>query len=56
MLEFLAIEEEKSKEDTMEESLSLDKKSYGTETDTETQYLAVTFGRYQTNQNCTILN
>ena len=36
-LEFHSTEEQKIKEETMEESLGLGKKSYGTETDTETQ-------------------
>ena len=36
-LEFQSTEEQKIKEETMEESLGLGKKSYGTETDTETQ-------------------
>ena len=35
-LEFHSTEEQKIKEETMEESLGLGKKSYGTETDTET--------------------
>ena len=36
-LEFHSTEEQKIKEETMEESLGLGKKSYSTETDTETQ-------------------
>ena len=36
-LKFHSTEEQKIKEETMEESLGLGKKSYGTETDTETQ-------------------
>ena len=36
-LEFYSTEVQKIKEETMEESLGLGKKSYGTETDTETQ-------------------
>ena len=36
-LEFYSAEEQKIKEKTMEESLGLGKKSYGTKTDTETQ-------------------
>ena len=36
-LEFHSTEEQKIKEETMEESLGLGKKSYGTETDTETR-------------------
>jgi hypothetical protein len=36
-LEFHSTEEQKIEEETMEESLDLGKKSYGTETDTETQ-------------------
>ena len=36
-LEFHSTEEQKIKEETMEESLGIGKKSYGTETDTETQ-------------------
>jgi hypothetical protein len=36
-LEFHSTEEQKIKEETMEESLGLGKKSYVTETDTETQ-------------------
>jgi hypothetical protein len=37
-LEFHSTEVQKIKEETMEESLGLGKKSYGTETDTETRY------------------
>ena len=36
-LKFHSTEEQKIKEETMEESLGLGKKSYGTETDTETR-------------------
>ena len=36
-LEFHSTEEQKIKEETMEESLGLGRKSYGTETGTETQ-------------------
>ena len=36
-LEFHSTEEQKIKEETMEESLGLGKKSYGTKTDTETR-------------------
>ena len=38
MLEFHSTEEQKIKKETMEESLSLGKKSYSTETDTKTRF------------------